>query len=321
MSSPVTRSRLATMAGIALSAALALTACGSDDDTQDQSSTEQVVIPDVKISYTISEDTEEVTLDGALDTDQMAAWIFAEGDGEVIEEGDLLQIFSVDVDIENEAVNAHDFDLGGQSLQLVEQFQAGNPQAYDALIGATVGSDMALYLPADSLGEGTPAYLNIISVGNKITPYANGEPVPATDLNDTLPTVTIDDETNAPSIATPEGDAPEDLVVDVLKQGEGPEVQADSKVTIHYRGVSWSNGEEFDSSWGPDNTGAPAAFELQQLISGWQEGLAGQKVGSQVLMSIPPELAYGGSEGHDLAEETLVFVIDILHSADPMTEE
>ncbi|GAA2038133.1 FKBP-type peptidyl-prolyl cis-trans isomerase [Yaniella flava] len=318
MSPQQRRPKLATAAGILLTAALALTACGSDDGDDTQNGSEPVDNPDVDISYDISGDTQEAEIDGELELDQPTAWIISEGDGEPIEEGDLLQILTANVDTESEEVLSHDFDLGGSTLQLTEEFASQNPQAHDALVGAPMGSDMAFYLPADTLGQGTPAYLNIIAVEDLVETHASGEPVDSAELNETLPAVTLDEETHAPSIETPEGDPPEDLTVDVLKQGDGPEVQSGSYVTIHYRGISWSDGQEFDSSWGEDNTGAPAQFELQDLIAGWRDGLEGQQVGSQVIMSIPPELAYGEDEDHELADETLVFVIDILHSADPM---
>ncbi|GAA4109532.1 FKBP-type peptidyl-prolyl cis-trans isomerase [Enteractinococcus coprophilus] len=319
MSAQHRRNRLATIAGTALTAALALTACGSDNDTDAEAKNQPAAKPDVEISYNISAETEEVNIDGELTGDEPVAWVIAEGDGDPIEEDDLLEVHSANIDIEKEEILGHDFDLGGMTLTMAD-LQSGNPQTYEAFLGAPVGSDVALYQPANGLYDGAPAILNIASLTEVLPTHATGEPVAESQLNDALPKVTLDEETQAPSIATPEGDAPEELVVDVLKQGDGREVQPDSKVTIQYRGVSWSNGEEFDSSWGPDNTGAPIAFDLQSLIDGWQEGLAGQKVDSQVLLSVPPELGYGGQD-HELAEETLVFVIDVLHSADPMPAE
>src|SRR5699024_1761891 len=151
---------------------------------------------------------------------------------------------------------------------------------------------------------------------------ATGKPTDPQGLDDRLPEVTLDEETQAPSIDTPEGNPPEELVVDVLKEGNGPEVQEDSSVTVQYRGISWSDGQEFDASWGEDNSGQPITFGLDQVISGWQEGMTGHNVGSQLVISIPPEKAYGedGTDGID-PNETLVFVVDILHSADPIPAE
>ena len=317
MSTQPSRSKFVTLTGVLLSAALGLTACGGDDQAGENDAQVDSEAPDVEITYEISEGTEEVDIDGELALDEPAAWLISEGDGEPIEAGDLLHILSADIDIQNQEINAHDFDLGGQTLQLSEQFEAQNPQAYETLVGAPTGSDLAYYLPADTLGQDTPAYLNIIAIEDTVPTHATGEPVEPAQLNDALPEVTLDEDTQAPIIEEPAGEAPDELVVDVLKAGEGPEVQSGSQVTIQYRGIKWSDGEEFDSSWGPDNTGSPMTFELRQLIAGWREGLEGQQVGSQVIMSIPPELAYG-EDDHELQDETLVFVIDILHTADPV---
>src|SRR5690625_239620 len=110
MSPQHSRTRLATIAGIALSAALALTACGSDNDSGEQADDQSAAAPDVEISYNISEDTEEVSIDGDLNSDQPAAWVISEGDGEPVEDGDLLEVHSANIDIENEEVLSHDFD-------------------------------------------------------------------------------------------------------------------------------------------------------------------------------------------------------------------
>ncbi|WP_116948709.1 FKBP-type peptidyl-prolyl cis-trans isomerase [Jiangella endophytica] len=70
----------------------------------------------------------------------------------------------------------------------------------------------------------------------------------------------------------------------------------------------------FDNSY---DRGSAASFSLNQVIDGWKEGLAGQTVGSRVLLSIPPDQGYGAQEGHDLQNDTLVFVVDIVDSIDP----
>ena len=94
-------------------------------------------------------------------------------------------------------------------------------------------------------------------------------------------------------------------------QGDGPAVEEGDTVTVHYTGWLW-DGTQFDSSW---DKGSPATFTLAdgQLIDGWVQGLAGQTVGSQVLLVIPPELGYG-ADGNDTIPggSTLVFVVDIL---------
>src|SRR5699024_9092866 len=102
MSSQHSRTRLATIAGIALTTALALTACGSDEESDKQGDKQSAAIPDVEISYEISEETEEVSIDGELNSDQPAAWVISEGDGEPITEDVLSDVHSANIDIENQ---------------------------------------------------------------------------------------------------------------------------------------------------------------------------------------------------------------------------
>src|SRR5699024_3551994 len=98
--------------------------------------TEQVEQPDVEISYDIAGDTEEVEIDGELEPDQPAAWVMNEGDGEPVEEGDLMQILTANVDVDSQQVLSHDFDLVGSTRLLYEEFCTTNPQAHEAMTGA-----------------------------------------------------------------------------------------------------------------------------------------------------------------------------------------
>lgn len=322
MSTKHRRSNLATTAGIILTAALALTACGSDESEDNDDTAGSGEAPDVEISYDISGDTEEVQIDGELELDQPTAWVMNEGDGDPVADGDLVELSTASVDVESQEVRAHDFDAGGSAMPVNDQLASQFPQVHEALTDVPLGSDIAFYMPADSLGEGFPAQLDIMHVDGVVPNQATGEPTDPANLDDRLPEVTLDEDTQAPAIETPEGDPPEELVVDVLKQGDGAEVQENSSVTVQYRGISWSSGEEFDSSWGEDNTGQPITFGLDQVISGWQEGMTGHNVGSQIMISIPPDQAYGeaGTDGIE-PNETLVFVVDIVHSADPLAAD
>src|SRR5690625_4747926 len=153
MSQQHSRSKLVTAAGIVLSAALALTACGSDDDNDAQSNIESGETPDVDISYDISEDTEDVSIDGELELDQPTAWIIAEGDGDPIDEESLLHILTANVDIENEEVINHDFDLGGSTLQLTEELENTNPQAYVVLLCTPFRSVMSFFRRLNRFGH------------------------------------------------------------------------------------------------------------------------------------------------------------------------
>lgn len=113
-----------------------------------------------------------------------------------------------------------------------------------------------------------------------------------------------------PEIEFPEGPAPETLVIEDLVVGTGAEALPGSTVDVHYLGVEYETGEEFDSSW---NRGESINFPLAALISGWQEGIPGMKVGGRRKLTIPPHQAYGpAGSGHRLSGKTLIFIIDLL---------
>ena len=113
-----------------------------------------------------------------------------------------------------------------------------------------------------------------------------------------------------PEIEFPSGPAPGQLVVEDLVVGAGAEAVPGGTVEVHYVGVDYDSGDEFDSSWG---RGQPIACPLQGLIQGWQDGIPGMKVGGRRQLVIPPEQAYGpAGSGHQLSGKTLIFVIDLL---------
>ena len=113
-----------------------------------------------------------------------------------------------------------------------------------------------------------------------------------------------------PEVDFIEGPAPTTLVITDLVIGDGAEAVPGGSVEVHYLGVDFENGDEFDSSW---NRGESITFPLNGLIAGWQEGIPGMKVGGRRQLVIPPALAYGESGGHRLAGRTLVFIIDLLN--------
>ncbi len=119
-------------------------------------------------------------------------------------------------------------------------------------------------------------------------------------------------EPTRPEIDFP-GDAPADLVIEDVTVGDGAEATAGSTVSAHYVGVAHSTGEEFDASW---NRGSPLEFRLGvgMVIAGWDQGIAGMKVGGRRKLTIPPHLGYGdrGAGGAIKGGETLIFVVDLM---------
>jgi peptidylprolyl isomerase len=116
-----------------------------------------------------------------------------------------------------------------------------------------------------------------------------------------------------PQIEKPEGDIPFELGIEDLVVGDGDEAVKGKKVRVHYVGVSFSTGEEFDASW---NRGDPFLFALGkgQVIPGWDAGVEGMRVGGRRKLTIPSAMAYGarGAGGVIKPHEPLVFVVDLL---------
>ena len=116
-----------------------------------------------------------------------------------------------------------------------------------------------------------------------------------------------------PQIEKPEGDIPFDLGIEDVIVGEGAEAAKGKKVSVHYVGVAFSTGEEFDASW---NRGQPFEFKLGQgqVIPGWDAGVQGMKVGGRRKLTIPSAMAYGarGAGNAIKPHEPLIFVVDLL---------
>lgn len=262
--------------------------------------------------------SEDVTVEGDFGTastatfelgqqvDEAQRTVLTEGDGDQIADGDYVSY----------ALSAFDGETGerlgdagyteGELLPAALTADAPLGQ----LIGcATVGSRLSIVFPTT---EDAAAQFYVLDVLDVVPTAAWGEeqePVAG------MPAVTLDDD-GAPSVEIPDAEAPTELQISVLKQGDGAAVSAGDTTLLQYHGVSWADGETFDSSWA---NGAPMSLDGNTYVPGFIEALEGQKAGSQVLVVIPPALAYGaeGESEHELAGQTLVFVIDVLATLHP----
>jgi peptidylprolyl isomerase len=195
-------------------------------------------------------------------------------------------------------------------------------QLVTSLTGKTVGSRLLVAIaPKDGLAKRlnnaavkkTDTLLFVIDVKTVRTPLARATGDPVAPVAG-LPTVSLAAD-GKPTITVPAGvAAPTQLVTQVLIKGAGPAVTAGQTVTVHYTGVKWDTGKQFDSSW---DRGQPLDTPIGagKVIPGWDEGLVGQTVGSQVLLVVPPDKGYGtsgSSDGTIKGTDTLVFVVDIL---------
>ena len=109
---------------------------------------------------------------------------------------------------------------------------------------------------------------------------------------------------------------PDGLKYTDTKTGDGATAKAGNKVSVHYTGWLSDNGakgKKFDSSV---DRGQPFQFTLgaKQVIAGWDEGVAGMKVGGKRTLTIPPELGYGarGAPGAIPPNSTLIFDVELL---------
>ncbi|MCA2212168.1 FKBP-type peptidyl-prolyl cis-trans isomerase [Jidongwangia harbinensis] len=116
-----------------------------------------------------------------------------------------------------------------------------------------------------------------------------------------------------PDVGPITGEPPAELLIEDITVGDGPEAQPGQNVSVHYVGVAYSSGKEFDASY---NRGEAFDFPLGggHVIAGWDRGVAGMRVGGRRKLTIPPELGYGarGAGGVIKPHETLIFVVDLL---------
>lgn len=116
-----------------------------------------------------------------------------------------------------------------------------------------------------------------------------------------------------PEVTIPDTPPPGELTIEDLEVGDGTEAVTGRAVEVHYVGVAWSTGKQFDASW---DRGQSFSFGLGrgEVISGWDQGVAGMKVGGRRRLTIPPHMGYGsrGAGGVIKPNETLVFVVDLL---------
>lgn len=219
---------------------------------------------------------------------------------------------------EGEPVLLHYYAESGTDGSLVGETWDREPKAWplsvehlghdihSALEGQHVGSRVLHVVPpGDEAPDPTVAVYDILPT------RAVGEPV---EPREGLPTVELAAD-GAPTITVPDTEPPDQLVVQPLVRGDGPQVAEGQVVTVQYTGVAWSTGEVFDSTWTQGKLPLPIPIGSGSVMQGWDTGLVEQTVGSQVLLVVPPHLGYAGREGDELAEETLVFVVDVLDAS------
>jgi peptidylprolyl isomerase len=317
--------RLATATvSAAVVSLLVLAGCGADSDSAASptpSESTSAAAEDATQPEATPEDVaalEGVTLEGEPGAEPTLAFeqpfavsaavarVVTPGTGAALEEGQKLSMNFLQVNGEDGATLTTTYGQTPAELTL------GDPQVFAALNEALAGQAVGVRLLFASPGQDGGSSIMAIEVADarSIPTRAEGTAVePAAGL----PVVTLA-ENGAPSIEPVDGAAPTELVVQPLITGTGPVVESGQNVTFQYSGWLW-DGTPFDSSW---ENGSPFTTTIGagQVIQGWDQGLVGQPVGSQVLLVIPPALGYGDTEqGSIPAGSTLVFVVDILDAS------
>lgn len=313
-----------------LTALLVLPACsGGDDDGVDSSAP-----PGAFAFPTVSETkpgVEPRIVSTTEPPDSTQLQVLHEGKGRPVGEDDMLVL-----NLKGQVWDKDGVDLPafvntfktGQSL--IRPVDSVIPAWDKALPGVKVGSRVVLVAPpADGFGEqGNPqmsifptdTVMFVIDILDSVAPQtrADGKPV-AVVADPDLPTVTGG---KIPKVTVPDVDPPTDLVERLLAQGSGPKIAKGETILAQYVGVNWRDRKTFDSSWeagrhpfavrvavSDPRTGATG------VIEGWVKSLVGERVGSRVLIVVPPKLGYGKAGNEDAGikgTDTLVFVIDIL---------
>jgi peptidylprolyl isomerase len=250
---------------------------------------------------------QKATFTTPLKTADVQRTILTKGDGAATTAGQSIDtLVSVYLGKDGKALGSQPVTLDVGDSSVIKAFTAG----VDCV---PLGSRVVVAAPAkDMYGEqgnpqlGITAEDTLVIVTDVIGPT---KPLVPQAWKKGAPTVTFDAK-GKPTLKLPKSAPPKQLLLKVLRPGDGPVVKAKDTVTLDYQGTSWDTGKIFDQSYGKQ----PASFATDQVVPGFGAALVGQKVGTRLVVSIPPKYAYGPKNPNDssgLGGQTLVFVIDI----------
>lgn len=324
MNSSVRKLPAALVAGALL---LSLTACGQGSDTQDSSSSatassstavtaatqsgDQSVLDKVKVTRN-ADGAKKPTVkvpSPVADDAAAGAKIINQGDGAELKQGQVLTLNIAAVQgSDGKAVSGDDYTSATTLALTSNSFASDFEDAYAVLLKAKVGADIGVLVPASMTTNVPQVLIMHVKAATDAPKKASAAEVSSLKVAGDLPTVAFNK--GVPKITIPKGkSAPHDLIVDVVKEGDGPAATEASQVTVKYLGVTWKAGKKFDSSY--DKSDKTATFGLNQVISGWTTGLTGIKQGSTVLLSVPASMAYGDQAQSGSPSGPLVFVVEL----------
>jgi peptidylprolyl isomerase len=311
------RRRLAVVPAVLL-LLTGLTACGGGDDSN--ASDDSASIDGVTVSGDFGKEP-KVEVKG-LDESKPTSDVVIEGDGdELAEDGAVkVQVLLAKGTDGSTIQSSYSSGAAAETLQLTSV----PSWIQDALTGVKVGSRVVLVAPVSTVNNGQPAdqiglkadddlvfVFDLVEPADPVLSGPEGKDVePPADA----PKIVEEDGKISNLDFSDAGDPPSEFQVIPLVEGEGDPVKEGDNITVNYIGQVWGSDKPFDNSYAE---GQPASFQLTYpgLIKGWLKGLEGQKIGSRVMLVIPPEDGYGkkGNPAIDVSgTDTLVFVIDLL---------
>jgi peptidylprolyl isomerase len=325
--------RLVPVALLAASALL-LTGCGSDGKAKDKTSSTASSSPSASASattdangcttYSPGKVSDGVKVAGDVGKAQNATFttpltatglertVLTKGTGAVTTPGQKVDaLISIYLGKDGKALGSQQVSLTVGDASMIKAFSAG-------IDCVPIGSRVVVAAPAkDMYGDQGNSQLGISATDSLVIVtdvIGVHKPLVPQAWKTGVPKVTFDAQ-GKPTVKLPKTAPPKQLMLKVLRPGTGDVVKSGDTVTLDYQGTSWDTGKIFDQSYGKQ----PASFATDQVVEGFGAALVGQKVGTRLIVTIPPKYAYGekgaGSDSSGLAGQTLVFVIDIQKTA------
>ncbi len=249
-----------------------------------------------------------------LAAEELERSVVIEGDGETTKAGD-------DV---NAIVSAFSGTTGQKVFSQPATIAAGDETVFEAFLAGIdcvpTGSRTVTVAPASTLyGDQGNETIGVAPGETMVIVVDVQEPLKPAKWTENVPDVKFGADGAAPTVTLPDTPPPAEYEMKVLEEGDGDEVQSGDNVTLHYQGTSWDTREVFDQSYGGD----PAQFTTDAVIQGFGAALVGQKVGTKLIVNIPPQYAYGAetSDQAPLAGQTLVFLVEIQDTAPPTASQ
>ncbi|MER5770533.1 FKBP-type peptidyl-prolyl cis-trans isomerase [Streptomyces sp. NPDC001985] len=242
--------------------------------------------------------------------------VLSEGKGAVLKKGDQTQVNYLGQVWDETKPFDNSFDRGAPFAVTVGG-QGVIPGWQEALKGQKIGSRLEVSIPPElaygAQGQNgikpNATLVFVMDIVKNVPASAKGTEVPQKDA--ALPKVGVNTDGKAPSVKIPKTDPPSKLVSNYVLEGTGPALTDKDTVVAKYDAFIWKDGKQFGSTYPTDTT---ATWALSQIpLEGLKEGLAGKKVGSRVLLVIPPDKGFGTKEENGVPKNsTLVFTVDLL---------